>query len=267
MTFRTILNDCTVTAVPIALQDRLGPSNTGSVDHEFPGDDGAGSGELALVGGKTHQRQSDDVDGEFGPVSGAAAGDGLPQDKEDGLGDGDRPDSAVEIAALGAFALGAAADARKQAGRAQNEDQRAEGQVSVVVDLAHVPAAGEGGDDQADKVHEGEVDCGVPGEGVADAPVKRVGFVLVEAQDIGAELAARQLGAVAGDAGTDQHQGQPDSVGEREPVREEREDQRAGGEEEDGNPKRPVGEPVTGGISLANLTFVGKFQLSAVAHI
>ena len=77
----------------------------------------------------------------------------------------------------------------------------AEREVGVVVDLLHVPDAGEAGDDEAGEVEQGEVEHGVPGEGVADAAVEGVGLVLVKAEDIGTGFRAGQLTVEAGDAG------------------------------------------------------------------
>ena len=96
-------------------------------------------------------------------------------------------------------------DAGQLAQGAKQEDQGAEGEVGIAINLLHVPDAGEGGDDQSGQIEQRKVERGVPGEGVADAAVEGIRPILVEAQNVGAGLGAGQLSAQAGDAGADKH--------------------------------------------------------------
>jgi len=148
-------------------------------DHGVAGEDGAGAVEFAAVGEVCHEEQDGNVDGELDPVGGCyghrCVGQGFPEDEEDGLGDGDGPDSAVEVAALVALSAGGDADAGKPAAGAEEEDDGAEREVDQPVNLLHVPDAGEGREHEPREVEQGEVEGGVPGKGVADAAVEGVG--------------------------------------------------------------------------------------------
>jgi len=239
-------------------------------DHGVAGENGAGAVEFAAVGQQCHEEQDGDVDGELDPVGGGyghgCVGQGFPEDEEDGLGDGDGPDGAVEKAALMAFSPGGITDAGQPAARAAEEYDGAEGEVDEAVDLLHVPDAGDGGEDEAGEVEQGEVEGGVPGEGVADAAVEGIGAVLVEAKDVGSGLSAGQLAAQAGDAGSDEDDGHPGPVGPVKAAGEEGECEGAGGEEEDPDPDGPVTEAVDGGVAFAELALPGIFHFSAILH-
>ena len=76
-----------------------------------------------------------------------------------------------------------------------------------MIDLLEVPAAGDDCDGEAGEVEESEAEDGVPGEGVADAAVERVGLVFVEAKDVGAGFGAGEAAAEGGDAGGDEYGG------------------------------------------------------------
>ena len=226
--------------------------------------------EFAAVGKVCHEEQDGDVDGQLDPV-GCCCGDGgvgqgLPEDEEDGLGDGDGPHGAVEVAALVAFSAGGDADARKPAAGAAEENDGAEGEVDEAVNLLHVPDTGEGGEDEPDEIEEGEVEGGVPGEGVADAAVEGVGAVLVEAKDVGGGLGAGQLAAQAGDAGSDEDNEHPDPVGPVKAAGKEGECEGSGGEEEDPDPDGPVTEAVNGRVAIAEFALPGIFHFSAILH-
>src|SRR5271157_2053918 len=166
-------------------------------DHEFSGEDGAGAEEFAAVGQESHEQENRNIDGELDPVGGldgnCGVGEGFPKDQKDGLGGGDGPDGAVEVAALSAFAFGGRADAGEHAEGSEEKNEGAEREVTVVINLLHVPDAGEGGDEEAGEVEEGKVEDGIPGEGVADAAIERIGLVLVETEDVGAGLHAWRL--------------------------------------------------------------------------
>ena len=195
-------------------------------------------------------RKTNELDG----VGGAGVGEELPEEHEDGLGDGDGPDGAVEVAALGAFAKGGGSDAREFAEGSEEKDEEAERGVGVVVDLLEVPGAGDDGDGEAGEVEEGEAEDGVPGEGVADAAVEGVGLVFVEAKDVGAGFGAGKAAAESGDAGGDENEGEPEEVGGMKAAGEEAEGERAGGEEENPDPDGPVGGAVEGRVAAANLS-------------
>ena len=162
--------------------------------------------------------------------------------------------------------LGGAADARQQPERAEHQDRKAERRVGVEVDLLHVPCAGRGGDGECHEVERGEADGGVPGEGIADAAIERVGLVLVKAQDVGLGFDAGQAAAQAGDACTHQHHREPEQMADVRASGEERERKRAGREEEDGNPQRPVREAVEALVARADLALVGELQGTTVGH-
>ena len=81
---------------------------------------------------------------------------------------------------------------------------------------------------------------GVPREGVADAPVERIGLVLVEAQNVGRRLDARQLATEAGDAGADEHRCQPRPIDPMEAPVKEAESERPGRQKKHPNPNGPM---------------------------
>jgi len=154
----------------------------------------------------------------------------FPEEHEDGLADGDGPDGAVEVAALGSFAEGGATDAGKLAEGSEEKDEEAEGSVGVVVDLLEVPGTRDDGDDEAGEIEESEGEDGAPGEGVADSAVEGVGLVLVEAKDVGAGFGSGKAAAKCGDAGGDENDGEPEEVGGVKAAGEEAEGERARGE-------------------------------------
>jgi hypothetical protein len=136
-----------------------------------------------------------------------------------------------------------------------------------VVDLLHVPVAGGCGDEESAEVEEGEGEDCAPGEGVADATVEGVGLVLVEAEDVGARFGAGEAAAQGGYAGADEDGDEPGEVAASEAVGEEREGQRAGGEEEDPDPDGPVGEAVESSVAFPNFSLPRIFDLAAVLHM
>jgi hypothetical protein len=189
------------------------PGKDGSVgDHGFARQDGTGAGEFAVVGGEAYECQNRNEDDELDEVGGVGVGEELPEEHEDGLADGDGPDGAVEVAALGTLAKGGAADAGELAESAEEEDQEAERRVGVVVDLLEVPGAGDDGDAEAREVEQGEAEGGIPGEGVADAAVEGVGLVFVEAKDVGTWFGAGKASAEGSDAGGNQDDSEPDEI-------------------------------------------------------
>ena len=218
------------------------------------------------MGGEAYECQDRDEDDELGEVRGAGVGEDLPEEHKDCLGAGHGPDGAVEVAALGAFAEGGTADTGEFAESAEEEDQDAERGVGVVVDLLEVPGAANYGDDKPGQVEEGKAQDGVPGKGVADAAVERVGLVFVEAQYVGAGFCAGKASAEGGDAGSNQDDSEPDKIARVHAVREKAEGERAGGEEEDPDPDGPVGCTVEARVAAANLALVGQLYFSAVAH-
>jgi hypothetical protein len=135
-----------------------------------------------------------------------------------------------------------------------------------VVKLAHVPDTSHRRAHQSGQVEAGKGDYGTPGKGVANATIEGIWAVLVEAEDVRAGLGAGQFAAQAGNTGADEHRRQPKAVPAVESVSEEREGQRTGGEKEDPYPDGPVSQPVTRGIPLADLAFLGKFHFSAILH-
>ncbi len=72
--------------------------------------------------GEAYEGQGGDEDDELGEVGGAGVGEEFPEQHEDGLGEGDGPDGAVEVAALGAFAESGAAYAGEFAEGSEDED-------------------------------------------------------------------------------------------------------------------------------------------------
>ena len=236
-------------------------------DHGLAGEDGAGAGELAAVGGQAYEGEDEDEDGELEGVGGAGVGEELPEEHQNGLGDGHGPDGAVEVAALGSLAEGGAADAGEFAEGSEEKDQVAEGRVGVVVDLLQVPAAGRDGDEEAGEVEQGEAEDGVPGEGVADAAVEGVGLVFVEAENVGAGFGSGKAAAEGGDAGGEENEGEPEEVAAVQAVGEEAEGERTGGEEEDPDPDGPVCETVESSVAFADLPLLSVFNLAAVLHM
>ncbi len=117
------------------------------------------------------------------------------------------------------------------------------------------------------EVEQGEVEHRVPGKGVANLAVERVGLVLVEAEDIGPRLDAGHLPAQPGDAGADQHGRKPCGVSPTKTVGEETECQGAGCEKENPDPDRPVRRPVDARVACADLPGFGVFHLAAVSHV
>lgn len=90
------------------------------------------------MGGEADEGQDGEEDRELEEVRSAGVGEELPEDEEDGLGDGDGPDGAVEVTALGSLTQGGAFDAGELAECAKEKDEEAEGRVGVVVDLLEV---------------------------------------------------------------------------------------------------------------------------------
>ena len=76
--------------------------------------------------------------------------------------------------------------------------------------------------------------------GVADAAIERVGSIFGEADDVRRGLAARQLAKETGDACPDQNDAEPRQQARVESALEQIECERAGRDEEDENPDRPV---------------------------
>ncbi len=72
--------------------------------------------------GEAYEGEGADEDYELDEVGDAGVGEEFPEEHEDGLADGDGPDGAVEIAALGAFAEGGAAYAGELAEGSEEED-------------------------------------------------------------------------------------------------------------------------------------------------
>jgi len=179
---------------------------------------------------------------------------------------GDRPDGAVEVAALHAFGPGGGAYTGQLADGAEKQNDGAEGDVGVVVNLLHIPDAGEGIDEDASQVEEGKVECGVPGEGVADAAIEGIGLVLVKADDVGAWLRAGQLAAKARDACAEEDGGEPGQIAPVKTTGKERKGEGAWGEEKDRDPNGPMAEAVDAGVALADLALVGKVKFSAILH-
>jgi hypothetical protein len=109
-------------------------------------------------------------------------------------------------------------------------------------------------------VEHGVGDDFAPGKGVADAAVERVGPVLVEAEDVRGVLDAGQLAEPPGDARADQDERQPGHDLAIRAVGEQRERDRAGGDEENPDPDRPVRQAVARLVFGAKDTIGGKFN-------
>ena len=105
---------------------------------------------------------------------------------------------------------------------------------------------------QPGDVQHREGDHLAPGERVADAAIQRVRTILGEPDDVGARLDARQPAAKPGDAGADQHGAEPQRHARVEAACEQIEGQRPGRDEEHQDPDRPVREPVTDLVALAD---------------
>ena len=135
-----------------------------------------------------------------------------------------------------------------------------------MVDLLEVPGAGDDGDGETREVQQGEAEDGVPGEGVADATVERVGLVFVEAKNVGVWFGAGKASAECGDAGGNHDDSEPDEIAAVHAVGEEAEGEGSRGEEEDPDPDGPVGGTVEARIAAANRSRIGELYFSAVAH-
>jgi hypothetical protein len=239
----------------------------GSVGHgPFARDDFAGAGQVAEAGEVAHDGEQEGVDNEFDDVGGVVARQRFPQQEEDGLGDGDAPDGAVEVAALGAFALGGFFDAGQEAEEAEEPDGGGEGEVGGVVDLAEAPEAGRDGVGEADEVEQGEGNGDGPGEGVADAAVDGVGAVLGETEDIGGGFDAGEFPEEAGEAGSDEDDAEPGGHAGVKAAGEEVEGQRAGSDEEDEDPDGPVEEAVVELISGAESAVACVLEFYVFGH-
>ena len=235
-------------------------------DHYLAGQDHTGAGEEAAVGEKAHEGEDGDEGGELEPGGGGVEGEEFPEEHEDDLGGGDGPDGSIEVAAVGAFFAGGGLDAGELAECAEEENEGGEGQVSVVVNLLHGPESGEGGDEQAGEVQQAVGDGGGPGKGVADAAVKGIGTVLVEAQDVGSGLSAGETAAEGGDASAGEDEGEPEGVAEAEAVGEEGEGEGAGGEEKDKDPDGPMTGAIDAGVAGAHLAFCGVLDFAFEGH-
>src|SRR5579864_369809 len=168
----------------------------------------------------------------------------LPQDAEHGLRYADRPHRSVEIAALVTLTFGRWLHAWQHAERAGDPYAERQRKVGVTVDLPQVPLTGDDRDHQANQIERRKNSDRAPGEGVADAPVERVGLVFGEAQDVGFRLNAGKFTAQSGNTGTGQYDPEPRGHAPVEAVLEQIERQRAGRDEEYPDPDRPVREAV-----------------------
>ena len=101
---------------------------------------------------------------------------------------------------------------------------------------------------------------------VADAAVERVRAILGEADDVGPRLDARQLAQAARrcpvPSRTTRHPRRHPGV---EPLLEQREGHRAGGDEEDEDPDRPVVQPIADLVALADLAVRRQLDAARVA--
>src|SRR5581483_1951814 len=120
------------------------------------------------------------------------------------------------------------------------EHYKEDGEISALVNLLHVPNAGDDGDDQSCEVEKREVQRGVPREGVTDLAIERVRLVFVEADDVGPVLAAGKLREISRDEHARQHHAEPQAVEPREAMREERERERPRRQEKYPDPDRQV---------------------------
>ena len=132
---------------------------------------------------------------ELDDVGRARARQDAPEHPEHRLRDGDRPDGAVEVAALVPLAGRRRLHARQVAERPDRPDRARQRKVAVAVDLLQHPRAGDDGDDEADDVQDRESDGLAPGDRVADAAIDRVGPILGEPDDVRRRLAAGQPAA------------------------------------------------------------------------
>lgn len=182
------------------------------------------------------------------------------------MGDGDAPDGAVEVAALGSFALGGFLDAGQEAEEAEEPDGGGDGEVGGVVDLAEAPEAAGYGVGESDVVEQGEGDGDGPGEGVADAAVDGVGTVLGEAEYVGGGFDAGELAEEAGEAGANENDAEPCGHAGVEAVGEEVKGQRAGRDEEDEDPDGPVEEAVVELIAGAEFAIARVLEFYVFGH-
>src|SRR6185437_3973191 len=83
---------------------------------------------------------------------------------------------------------------------------------------------------------------------------------------VGRGFAAGELAEEAGDAGSDEDEGEPCAVGLAESVGEEAEDEGAGGGGEDPDPDGPVENAVVALVAGAHFSGVCIFNSAAVSH-
>ncbi len=221
---------------------------------------------MAAVAEVAHEGDGTEEDGEFQSVGGAVERERQVERPEDRLGDAHGPDTAIEVAALVAFARGGGLDTRQFAERAEDPHRNNHREIPGLVDLLQHPLAGDNRRDEPGEIQDEVRDGRTPREGVADAAIERVGPVFGETDDVRGGFAAGQFAAQPGEAGGDHHYQQPPFHVAVEAVGEQLERKRAGDKEKDENPDGPVVEAVIGFVARADFAFAGVFELDLRVH-
>src|SRR5580698_3623272 len=188
----------------------------------------------------------------------------LPQDAQHRLRDARRPYRAVEIAPFVALPFGGRLHARQQTHGPQRPNQDGQRKIAISINLLQSPGARCNRYCQPGEIQHRERDHDAPGEGVADTAIQRIRFVLDETDNVGPRLHAGQTAPQSGDAGSENHQAQPDQLALIEAPLEQLKSRWTGSEEEDKNPNGPVSQPVRRFVAVAQFPVARQLYSQAL---
>src|SRR5688572_6947000 len=122
--------------------------------------------------------------GQLEEVEGSRLRQDAPHQPEYRLRPANGPDRSVKVPALVTFAFRRRLDTRQLAQSAEQPNRSRQREVGTPINLLEIPLARDNGDDQARGIQDREGDHLAPRERVADTPVKRVGPIFGEANDV-----------------------------------------------------------------------------------
>src|SRR3954447_25180770 len=179
-------------------------------DGELSGDDRTRARQLAEPCQVADKSENGDKNDELEAVACRRARNDFPHQPQGRLGPADRPDRAVEVAALVPLVFGRRLHAWQTAERTEEPNRPGERKVRIPVDLLQVPLTGDDRDEETGDIQDGERDHLAPRERVAHAAIERVRTIYGEADDVRLRFDARQRAAQAGDAGGDEDRAEPE---------------------------------------------------------